>query len=706
MDRKKELLWRAYLVMFFFVVATAVILFRIFNISFIERDKWRQKGEANVQWRTVDADRGNIYAEESNLLSTSLQFFEVRMDMSIIRKDDFNDGVDSLAIFLSNFDPDFIRKKTAAQWKSDLKSARKRGNKYFFIAKGLDIDAFNKLKKAPILRLGVHRGGLVKSRYGKRMKPFGELASRTIGVDRDNADRVGLEGYFERFLKGDLDQRLMKRLPNNYGEKDVWVPVYDPSENDTKQGDDIYTTINIDMQDAVHHELMEALKKNNAEGGVAILMEVGTGAIKAITNLTRSGDSTYHEMYNQAAGRLSEPGSTIKLATMLAALEDGVTNIDTMVDVNYGLKNFSDRTMHDSEKHGKKFATMAETFELSSNVGVATIANDLYNSRDGRIQWIKRLKQFGLHEPTGIDISGEAIPEIKDPVKDKDKWYGTTIPWMAHGYEMMFTPLQILNFYNAVANDGKMMKPYLVSEIKRGDEIKKKFDPVVLRPQIAKPESIAKAKKMMEGVILKGTGKALKSEHVTMAGKTGTAKTNYANKSEYAKYNASFCGYFPAEDPMYSMIVVVYEPKAGAYYGGAVAGPVFKNVAEKVYALKTKQVRSLSDTTFVSSSLPGNSQGFGKDFNKIFDYLALEYKNKSGEDWVKVNPSETAMQMAERKIKKSLVPDVTGMGARDAVFLLENAGLKVRVEGAGKVLRQSVSPGARVNGQRVLIYLN
>lgn len=706
MDRKKELLWRAYLVMFFFVVATAVILFRIFNISFIERDKWRQKGEANVQWRTVDADRGNIYAEESNLLSTSLQFFEVRMDMSIIRKDDFNNGVDSLAIFLSNFDPDFIRKKTAAQWKSDLKSARKKGNKYFFIAKGLDIDAFNKLKKAPILRLGAIRGGLVKSRYGKRMKPFGELASRTIGVDRDNADRVGLEGYFERFLRGDLDQRLMKRLPNNYGEKDVWVPVYDPSENDTKQGDDIYTTINIDMQDAVHHELMEAMKKNNAEGGVAILMEVGTGAIKAITNLTKSGDSTYHEMYNQAAGRLSEPGSTIKLATMLAALEDGVTNIDTMVDVNYGLKNFSDRTMHDSEKHGKKFATMAETFELSSNVGVATIANDLYNSRDGRIQWIKRLKQFGLHEPTGIDISGEAIPEIKDPVKDKDKWYGTTIPWMAHGYEMMFTPLQILNFYNAVANDGKMMKPYLVSEIRRGDEIKKKFDPVVLRPQIAKPESIAKAKKMMEGVILKGTAKSLKSEHVTMAGKTGTAKTNYANKSEYARYNASFCGYFPAEDPMYSMIVVVYEPKAGAYYGGAVAGPVFKNVAEKVYALKTKQVRSLSDTAFVSSSLPGSGQGFGKDFNKIFDYLALKYKNKSGEDWVKVNPSETAMQMADRKIKKSLVPDVTGMGARDAVFLLENAGLKVRVEGAGKVMRQSVSPGARINGQHVMIYLN
>jgi len=703
MDRKKELLWRAYLVMFFFVIASTVILFRIFKISFVERDKWRQKGEANVQWRVVDADRGNIYAEESNLLSTSLQFFEVRMDMSIIRKEDFNKGVDSLAFFLSDFDPQFIRVKTPSQWKSELKTARKKGNKYFFIGKGLDIEAYNKLKNAPILRLGKFSGGLVTSRYGKRVKPYQELASRTIGVDRVNADRIGLEGYFDRFLKGDTDQRLMKRLSPN---EDIWVPVFDPSENEIKRGDDIYTTINIDMQDVVHQELIEALKNNNAEGGVAILMEVGTGAIKAITNLTRSVDSTYYEMYNQAAGRLSEPGSTIKLATMLAALEDGITNIDTLIDVNYGLKNFSDRTMHDSEKHGKKFATMAETFELSSNVGVATIANDLYNSRDGRIQWIKRLKQFGLHEPTGIDISGEAIPEIKDPVKDKNKWYGTTIPWMAHGYEMMFTPLQILNFYNAVANDGKMMKPYLVGEIRKGDETKKKFEPVVLRPQIAKPESIAKAKLMLEGVILKGTGKSLKSAHVTMAGKTGTAKTNYANKGEYARYNASFCGYFPADHPMYSLIVVVYEPKAGLFYGGAVAGPVFKNIAEKVFALKTKQVRSLSDSLYVSTSMPGSGNGFSKDFNKIFSYLDVKYKDNSSIDWVKVNSSEKTMQMVEKKVQKSIVPDVTGMGARDAVFLLENAGLKVRIQGAGKVLRQSIQPGSRTNGQQVSIYLN
>ncbi len=702
MDKKKELLWRAYLVMFCFVLVAIVILFRIFKISVVERDKWRQKGEVNVKWRSVDADRGNIYAEESNLLSTSIQFFEVRMDMSIIRKDDFEKGIDSLAIVLSNFDPDFIRQKSKAEWKKELSAARKKGNKYFFIAKGLDIEAFNKMNKAPIFRLGKIRGGMVVSRYGKRVKPYKELASRTIGVDRVNADRIGLEGYFDKFLKGDTDQRLMKRLSPG---DDIWVPVYDPSENEIKRGDDIHTTINIDMQDAVHHELLAAVQKHKAEGGVAILMEVGTGAIKAISNLTRAEDSTYFEMYNQGAGRLSEPGSTMKLATMLALMEDGVTNPDTLVNLNYGAKKFSDHIMYDSEKHGRQYATMAESFELSSNVGVATLANDVYNSREGRKLWVKRLKQFGLNEPTGIDISGEAIPEIKDPVKNKDKWYGTTIPWMAHGYELMMTPLQMLNFYNAVANEGKLMKPYLVSEIRKGDELKKKFDPVVLKQQIAKPENIMKARKMMEGVILRGTGTNLKSQYVTLAGKTGTAKTNYANKGEYAKYNGSFCGYFPAEHPMYSMIVVIYDPK-GVYYGGAVAGPVFKNVAEKVYALKTNQVRTLNDSLAVASNLPGTGHGYTKDFSDIYDFLDLKYKNESESDWAKVDPSESAMMIVDQKIKKSIVPDVRGMGARDAVFLLENMGLKVKLDGVGKVSSQSIPPGAGTHGQNIVIYLN
>ena len=706
MDRKKELLWRAYFVMFCFVVASAVILFKVFKVGIIERDKWRQKGEVNVKWKTVDADRGNIYGEEGNLLSTSLQFFEVRMDMSVIKDADFKNEVDSLAYFLSNFDQMYIRPKSKDTWLKDLKAARKKGNRYFFIAKGLDIDAYNKLKEAPLLRYGQFRGGFVKNRYGKRVKPYGELASRTIGVDRENADKVGLEGYFDKVLKGESDQRLMKRLPNNFGERDVWVPVYDPSENEIKTGDDIYTTLNIDMQDIVHHELLKSLQKNKAEGGVAILMEVGTGAIKAVSNLTRAADSSYYEMYNLGATRLSEPGSTMKLATVLAAMEDGVNNVDTLIDLNYGSKRFADRVMRDSEMHGRKFVTFSEAFEMSSNVGIASVANDLYNSRDGRIQWIKRLKQFGLNEATGIDIIGEPLPQIKDPVKNKDKWYSTTIPWMAHGYELMLTPLQMLNFYNTVANNGKMMKPYLVEEIKKGNEKIKKFNPVVLSNQIAKPENVMKARQMLENVVLKGTGKKIFSEYVSLAGKTGTTRVNYANKGDYARYNASFCGYFPADNPMYSVIVIVYDPRGGDFYGSSVAAPVFKNIAERIYTLKTKQVRSLNESVYAAIGVPGKAIGYHEDFNRILDYLNIKYKDNSNEPFSILDPSANAMLLEDKKIKKSLVPDVRGMGIRDAVYLLEYAGLSVKVKGVGKVQHQSVVPGTTSRGNQVVLYLN
>lgn len=705
MDRKKELLWRAYLVTLFFVMATGVILFKVFKISYLERDKWQQKAKATVTWKIVDADRGNIYDEGGNLLATSLQFFEVRMDLTVVKDEVFNKEVDSLAHFLANFDPVYLRKKTSAQWVKDLKEARKKGNKYYFIAKGLDIDAFNKLKTAPILKYGPYRGGLVKNRYGKRVKPYGEMASRTIGVDRENADKVGLEGYFDKVLKGKSDQRLMKRLPVNFGEKDVWVPVYDPSENEIKTGDDVYTTLDVDIQDIVHSELMKAVKKNRAEAGVVVLMEVKTGAIKAISNLGRVSDSTYHELYNYGIARLSEPGSTMKLATVLAAMEDNVTDMDTLIDVNYGAKRFSDRVMKDSEKHGYKTVSLERAFEISSNVGMGSLANDLYNTRDGRIQWVKRLEQFGFKERTGVDITGEPDPEIKDPLKDKEKWYGTTIPWMAHGYELMVTPLQMLNFYNAVANNGKLMKPYLVGEIKKGNSVVKKYNPVVLRDKIAKPENIKQARTLLENVVLRGTAKNVFSEYVSIAGKTGTTKSGYGG-SGVPTYNASFCGYFPADDPMYSMIVIVYKPSAGSYYGGYVAGPVFKKVAEKVYSLKTRSVTSLNDAVYVARGVPGKAIGYDSDFKKILSYLDIKYKDNSEAPFVNVNPSANAMLIEDKKIIKSLVPDVKGMGARDAVFLMESSGLNVTVSGVGKVQRQSIMPGKKAAGNHIVLYLN
>ncbi|MCE2789819.1 MAG: transpeptidase family protein [Saprospiraceae bacterium] len=702
MDRKKELLSRAYLVMAMFILASVVILFKVFKVAFLEREKWRQKGEVNVQWRVVDADRGRIYAEESQLLATSLQFFEVRMDMSVASDELFENSVDSLALGLSQFDPNYIRTRSRKEWMTALKQARKRPDRYFFIAKGLDIEAFHQLKKLPLLRDDKYRGGIVVSRYGKRVKPYGELASRTIGVDRENADRIGLEGYFDKFLKGETDQRLMKRLS---AKEDIWVPVYDPSENEIKRGDDIYTTINVDMQDIVHHELLKSLQQNQAEGGVAILMEVKTGAVKAISNLTRASDSSYYEMYNHSVGRRTEPGSTMKLATILAAMEDGMTNLDSMVDLQMGEKMFAGKKMLDSERHNKRLVSISEAFEMSSNVGVASIANSLYQSEQGRLQWIHRLRQFGLNEPTGIDIAGEERPEIKHPVKDKDEWYGTTIPWMAHGYELTLTPLQLLNFYNAVANDGKLMKPYLVSEIRNGDLVKKSFEPVVLKSSIAKAENVARARELMEGVVLRGTASQVQSPYVTFAGKTGTTRTNYTRPNEKPLYNASFCGYFPADKPMYSLIVVVYEPGGVHTYGGTVAAPVFRGIAEKVYKQKTNQVRILNSEDIAAEAVPGKANGFYKDFTAIFDYLEIPHEESSPKTWAHVYPSNKKMNVEGSSLRKAEVPDVRGMGARDAVFLLENMGLKVNLQGVGKVRSQSVAPGVRSRGQRIVLNL-
>jgi cell division protein FtsI (penicillin-binding protein 3) len=701
MDRKKELLWRSYLVMMFFVIATLVIMFKIFKITVLEGDKWREKAGDNIKWRVVDADRGNIYSDEMDPLALSLQFFEVRMDLSVIKEETFNKYADSLALYLSNFPKEWIRPKTKEAWKKDL--IANRNNRYYFIARGLDVDAYKKLKNdAPILKLGRYAGGMITLRYGKRVKPYRDLASRTIGVDRENADKVGLEGYFDRFLKGVSDQRLMKRLASK---EDVWVPVYDPSENEIKRGSDIVTTLNVDIQDFAHKALQQSLLQYEADGGTVVVMEVATGAIKAMVNLSRASDGTYTELYNHAIARVSEPGSTMKLATVLALMEDGYATMDSKVNLNFGQRRFSDRTMHDSEPHGKTMVSMAEAFELSSNVGIAALANDAYNSLDGRKKWYSRLESFGFTDATGIDILGEAVPEVKNP-QVKEKWYGTTVPWMAHGYELQQTPLHMLSFYNAVANGGKLMKPYLVSKIITGEKVKT-FAPVVMKSAIASPQNILSARQMLEGVVLRGTGKAnVKSDVVEIAGKTGTTRVNYARQEEVPQYNASFAGYFPADNPKYSAIVVVYGPKHH-FYGGMVAGPVFRQIAEKIHLLKNQQIKVLTDSSFVVNySLPDRTAGYSDDFKKVFDYVGLPYEEKSRADWARVEPFENTMLLGKNKMNKKYVPDCRGMGARDASYILESLGMKVNIVGIGKVESQSIPPGAIAERKSITVYLN
>ncbi len=699
MERRKELLVRAYLVMIVFVLLTCVILFRVFRVSVIEGDKWRGKASLNVQMKEVDADRGDIYADDYSVMATSLQFFEIRMDMTRAPESVFRGEVDSLAYMLSTT----IRNDLSqSKWKERLVEERRKGNGYFLLAKGLDVEEVEQVRKFPILRRGRYGGGRREIRYSKRSRPFKQLARRTIGEDRENSQKIGLEGYYDRFLKGPFANRLMRRISST---SDQWVPVYDFGEYDIQRGDDILTTINVDMQDVVHNALNDQLIKSDARAGVAILMEVESGAIKAISNLRRIDSLEYREVYNDAIGTSSEPGSTFKLATVLALLEDGLAEEDDKVKVNGGKHKFYDKWMYDSEPHNRMEVTMKEAFEISSNVGIGLIAHKTYNKDvSGRMKFVDRLKRFGLLNETGVELNGEPEPYIKNPKKDKKRWYGTTIPWMAHGYELQLTPLQILNFYNAVANKGRLMKPMLVSKILSENEVKKEFRPIVLKDKIARDENLLKVRDMMEGVVESGTGKRLQSDIVSIAGKTGTTSVNYSAKNEKKKYNASFAGYFPASAPKYSMIVVVYEPE-GAYYGASVAGPVFKKIAESV--MKNESSRRVSDIAESGmKKMPGKHSGYSEDFENIFEYVGVDYKRKTDKRWVKVDPFENKMLVENGGVGNEKVPDVRGMGPRDAVYVLENLGMRVNVNGVGKVVAQNIRPGTRLNGQEIEIRLN
>ena len=700
MDRKKELLIRVYAVFAAFVVLSVVIMFRVVNVSAIEGEKWRGKGENNIQLRTLKAERGNIYSEDFNLLSTSLKFFDIHIDLTVQSDILFNESVDSLAYYLSE---SIGSHKTQEEWRNGLKKGRRQKRQYFPIAKRITIDEFMKIKKFPLFKLNKYKGGMIAEPFFKRSKPYGAFASRTIGQDRENASKIGLEGYFDKYLTGDSTQVLMKRVSSLH---DEWVPIYDLQDFEPDRGNDIVTTLNIDIQDIVHHELISGLKDLDADAGTAIVMDVETGAIKALSNFRKMESGDYAEVYNDAVGRLSEPGSTFKLASLLSLLNDGYCTTESTVDLKGGKMKFYDQWMYDSNMHGLSRVSLKEAFVRSSNVGIAKLVHDYYNSPDGRKKFVGNLQKMGLTDKMGVEIKGEGNPIIKHPVKNKKEWYGTTIPWMAHGYELMMTPLQILALYNAVANDGKMMKPYLVSEVVKGTETVKIFRPRALVEEVANPSVIADVQEILSEVVRSGTGKKLRSSIVDIAGKTGTTRVNYNKVTEEKEYNASFAGYFPASRPKYSMIVVVYKPHSGVYYGASAAGPIYKSIAERVATLSDNLIYSEESQKITTIELPESQAGYNGDFEKVFSYVGLDYKTKKKGAWVEVDPYESKMLIDKKKISKSKVPNVKGMGARDALYVLESLGLNVEIDGVGKVVKQTIKPGAKNRGQDIKLYLN
>ncbi len=702
MDRKKELLVRVYMVLGAFIILAMVIMVRVVKVSLVEGDKWKDRSKHNVKMRTLTAERGNIYAEDYNLLSTSLKFFEIHMDLTVSKESLFYDNIDSLAYCLSK---SIGKHKSQSEWKNDLVRAKKDKKQYYPIARRITVEEFNQVKRFPILRKGRNAGGLISESFNKRTKPYNEFASRTIGEDRLNASKIGLEGYFDTFLKGDSTQVLMKRISPV---KDDWVPIYDLENFEPGRGNDIVTTISIDIQDIVHNELLSRVVELEAEAGAAIVMDVRSGAIKAISNFRRMANGKYGEIYNDAIGRMSEPGSTFKLASTLALLDDGYCDLESSVDLKGGKMKFYDQWMYDSDIHGLGRVTLTEAFQKSSNVGISKLVHDHYNNKNGRVQFVEKLTQLGMTQKTKVEIIGEKTPKVKHPIKNKKRWYGTTIPWMAHGYELMVTPLQMLNLYNTIANGGKMMKPYLVSEIKDGEKTVKKFNPKVLNGQIVKSQVVHDAQELLKGVVKSGTGRKLQSSIVDIAGKTGTTRVNYATikEGERKEYNASFAGYFPSEGPKYSMIVVIYKPQGSVYYGASAAGPAYKKIAERITTLSNNLIYSEESRMITKVELPESNAGYKKDFERVFDYVGLDYKTKKKGNWVEVDPFETKMLIDKKRISKSSVPNVKGMGARDAIYVLENLGMNVEVSGVGKVVKQTIKPGSKNKGQDITIYLN
>jgi len=699
LNHEKEIKTRVYLSYGLMCVFALAIVARVAQIQILEGEKWKGKAESQTTaFRNIEATRGNIFSTDGSLLATSEPIYEIRWDANVPALTDeyFNEHVNKLSHQLS----ELFKDKSAQTYKRELTQARHNKSQYYLIKRKVGHKELKALRSFEIFRLGKHKGGFIPNQQNVRTKPFKELARRTIGYDRHGA-LVGLEGAYSQELAGVGGQRLMRKIAGGN-----WKPLSDENEVEPEDGADLITTIDINIQDVAEHALLTQLEKHGAHHGCAILMEVQTGEIKAIANLTEQKNGSYAETYNYAIGSATEPGSTFKLASLICLLEDGHVDITDSVDIEGGIKRYYKATMKDSKTGVYNKITVAKAFEISSNVGVSKLVNQYYQKDPN--QMVDRLVGMGLNEPLGLEIKGEGQPRIPSP-KDKT-WSGISLPWMSIGYEVLQTPLQILSLYNAVANDGVMVRPKLVRAIKKHGQIEKEFPTVVLNKQICSQKTIDKVKVLMEGVVDHGTASNLKHANYKIAGKTGTAQISKGGSYHREKsYQASFVGYFPAEKPRYSCIVVVDSPTKSVYYGNIVAGPVFKEISDKVYSTQVKMLEEVeTDPQLADQLVPFSKVSKKQDLVEAFEKLNIKADIKDPDaKWAIASADSNSVQVNEREVVENLVPRVVGMGAMDALFLLENAGLKVNMVGSGVVRQQSILPGTRATeGREIVIRLS
>lgn len=699
MNIKKSILIRVRIAFLFALAFALLIIWQIFNIQTFEGGKWRKMvEEATFKYMPVKATRGNIYSDNGSLLATSLPFYKMTIDPTVASDEEFNAGVDSLAMLCSRF----FGERSTKELKQKLINFRHENKRYIVISnKKLNYQQKKQMENWPLVRLGRNKGGVVFEKDDVRYMPFGFLCKRTIGFVNDNNKGVGLEMSYNARLGGQDGKTLFQKMAGNN-----WKPLHDENEVKPVLGYDIQTTININLQDVAEDALYRHLQSHDADYGCVVLMEVATGEIKAIANLGKAAGGGYLEDYNYAVGAqgLTDPGSTFKLASLMALFEDKNIDVTDSVFIGNGELKFDDKIMKDSKPPLKKYYTIKEVFAKSSNVGTSKLIYDHFGKNPKR--FIELIHSFHLNEPIDFQMKGEAKPYIK--TTEDSTWSYLSLPWMSVGYEMQMSPLVMLNFYNTVANNGKMIKPIIVKKVWSGEKVIEEYSTEVIDKSICSEATIEKLKQCLVEVVEHGTAKNIYTENYKIAGKTGTAQK--IKDGKYTKnYYTSFCGFFPAEKPKYSCIVVIDSPKGFLQYGADVAAPVFKEIADKVYSQDYEMHKDLKKQPLVAHSgeFPLLRAGNKDDLQYLCNMFGISNHYEGDEDWVAANPTDNAIIWQSRRVIENLVPNVSGMSLRDALYVLENAGLHVRFTGRGRVQSQSISPGTRFNkGATVYLSLN
>jgi len=656
-EKETNILNKLYFISGCMFIFALLVVFKLSKIQFVQGEAYRSLAEKrSIKNVIIPANRGNVYSVDGSLLATSVPKYDIRIDLVTSSERNFQSNIQALCDSISVFNG-----SSSLELQKRIREARQNKNRYFLLARNIDYSDYLRFRSYPLLNLGAFRGGLIVEQTTKRDYPLGGIAQRSVGYERidDNGfvTRVGIDGAFgEKYLSG-IDG---KRLKQSIG-KGQWKPIDDFNQTEPQDGYDVYTTIDVNIQDIAHHALLEQLEKYNADHGSVVVMETKTGAIRAISNLGRNAEGKYYERLNYAVGESHEPGSTFKLMALAVALDDQKIDTTTIVDTKKGVLSFYGKKVRDSKKGGYGKISVAEAFEVSSNTGIVSVINDAYKENPSK--FIDGLYSMNLSDSLGLPIVGEGESVIPDPRIKNNRWSGIALQWMAYGYGVSFTPLQTLTFYNAIANDGKMVKPRFIEEIRAIDKSIKTFETKVINPQICSKETVQKLQKLLQNVVKKkhGTGHGLYTDNFSMAGKTGTCQKDYRNK-ELLNYISTFSGYFPAENPKYSCIVVIHEPdKTVGYYGADVSGPVFKKIAQKIYT--SAPVLDVIDNINQKS-------------------LAVEEQYQN--------------YFSTSEKYKTVMPNLKGLPAMDAIAILENMGLQVKIVGQGKVKKQSINRGEKV----------